>query len=66
MYGVEIIEDAINDAKFNAENNGITNCTFYAGNCDDYISSLVFQAKSENILAVIDPPRAGLRKLILI
>lgn len=60
--GVEIIEDAINDANFNAEDNQIQNCKFYTGNCDDYIHALVYEAKNENVLAVIDPPRGGLRK----
>lgn len=64
MLGVEIVEEAIEDAKFNAENNGIDNCKFYAGNCDDYINSLVHQATSKDILAIIDPPRAGLREYI--
>lgn len=63
MLGVEIVEDAINDAKFNATENGIENAKFYAGNCDDYIHSLVYEADNENLLAILDPPRAGIRKL---
>lgn len=62
MLGVEIIPEAIRDAEFNAKENQIENCKFYAGNCDDYIQAFVHQAKNENLLAVIDPPRAGLRK----
>lgn len=62
VLGVEIIADAIEDAKFNAQENNIENSKFYAGNCDDYIHSFVYQAENENILAIIDPPRAGLRK----
>lgn len=62
VLGVEIIEDAINDAKFNATENGIQNAKFYAGNCDDYIHSLVYEADNENLLAILDPPRAGIRK----
>lgn len=64
MLGVEIIEDAINDAKFNAAENDIQNAKFYAGNCDDYIHWLVHEAKNENLLAILDPPRAGIRKWI--
>lgn len=66
MLGVEIIEDAINDAKFNATENGVENAKFYVGNCDDYIHSLVYQAENENLLAILDPPRAGIRKWIFI
>lgn len=61
---MEIIEDAINDAKFNAAENDIQNAKFYAGNCDDYIHWLVHEAKNENLLAILDPPRAGIRKWI--
>ncbi|XP_055299211.1 tRNA (uracil-5-)-methyltransferase homolog A [Sitodiplosis mosellana] len=61
VLGVEIIADAINDAKFNAQENGIENSKFYAGNCDDYIHSLVYEAENENLLAIIDPPRAGIQ-----
>lgn len=66
VLGVEIIADAIEDAKFNAEENGIENSKFYAGNCDDYIHSLVYEAENENLLAVLDPPRAGIRKYFFI
>lgn len=62
MLGVEIIEEAINDANFNAKVNNIENSKFFTGNCDDFILSLVYQTKNPNILAVIDPPRAGLRE----
>lgn len=68
VLGVEIIPDAIKDAEFNAENNHISNCKFYAGNADDYIQSMVREVtygtppgSPLNIIAVVDPPRAGLR-----
>lgn len=65
VFGVELIADAIEDARYNASANNITNCEFFAGNCDDYIQSLVHKATGENIVAIVDPPRAGLRKLIV-
>lgn len=63
VFGVELIADAINDARYNASANNITNCEFFAGNCDDYIQSLVHKSTGANILAIVDPPRAGLRNL---
>ncbi|KAJ6645561.1 tRNA (uracil-5-)-methyltransferase like A [Pseudolycoriella hygida] len=60
VLGVELVAEAINDARYNATANGITNCEFFAGNCDDYIQTLVHKATGNNILAVVDPPRAGL------
>ncbi|KAI8122098.1 hypothetical protein FF38_05728 [Lucilia cuprina] len=69
VLGVEIIPDAIKDAEYNAEKNGITNCKFYAGNADDYIQSMVKEvvygtAPGEplDLVAVVDPPRAGLHQ----
>lgn len=64
VYGVEIIPEAIADAKVNAEANGITNAHFTAGNADDLIFSCVKQAnveEGENVIAIVDPPRAGLQ-----
>ncbi|XP_017107648.2 tRNA (uracil-5-)-methyltransferase homolog A [Drosophila bipectinata] len=67
VMGVEIVPDAIKDAEFNAEVNGITNCKFYTGNSDDFIKSMVRDAlyeqepgKPVDLVAVVDPPRAGL------
>jgi len=70
VMGVEIVPDAIKDAEFNAEANGIKNCKFFTGNADDFIKSMVREAlyeqevgKPVDLIAVVDPPRAGLRKL---
>ncbi|XP_058462953.1 tRNA (uracil-5-)-methyltransferase homolog A [Malaya genurostris] len=63
VLGVEIIDQAIEDAKYNAELNEIKNCEFFCGNADDLITSLIKKAKiqnEENLVAIVDPPRAGL------
>lgn len=63
VFGMEIIPEAITDAKFNAEENGIVNAEFKAGNADDLIYTMVKQAPigdDESIIAIVDPPRAGL------
>ncbi|XP_055532938.1 tRNA (uracil-5-)-methyltransferase homolog A [Wyeomyia smithii] len=63
VLGVEIIPQAIEDAKHNAELNQIENCKFFAGNADDLITSLIRNANirsGENLVAIVDPPRAGL------
>ncbi|XP_055599792.1 tRNA (uracil-5-)-methyltransferase homolog A-like [Uranotaenia lowii] len=63
VFGVEIIDQAIEDAKHNAELNDVKNCNFFAGNADDLIMSLVRKAnvqEGEKLVAIVDPPRAGL------
>ena len=71
VFGVEINKEAIKDAKQNAETNGITNAEFVDGNTEQKISGLIQRAvqvaKKEGIsdpeiVAILDPPRAGLRK----
>lgn len=60
---MELVSEAINDARYNAAANNVTNCEFFAGNCDDYIQTFVHKATGENIVAIVDPPRAGLRRV---
>ncbi|KAH8301181.1 hypothetical protein KR018_006609, partial [Drosophila ironensis] len=67
VLGVEIVPDAIKDAEFNAEANGIKNCKFYTGNPDDFITSMVKDAlyeqdpgKPADLIAVVNPPQTGL------
>ncbi|CAG9804756.1 unnamed protein product [Chironomus riparius] len=63
VYGMEIIPQAIEDAKHNAQANEIKNSHFSVGNTDDLIMTMINQANvndGENIIAIVDPPRAGL------
>jgi tRNA (uracil-5-)-methyltransferase len=59
---LELLAQAVDDAKSNAEDNNITNCNFFVGKAEDILSSVINRALKEDILAVVDPPRAGLRK----
>ena len=59
VYGVEIIPQAIDDARENARVNGITNASFYVGKAEEVLPRLY---EEENIYAdviCIDPPRKG-------
>ena len=62
VLGLEMLAQAVDDAKSNAEDNGITNCNFFVGKAEDILSSVINRAVKEDVLAVVDPPRAGLRK----
>ena len=64
VYGVEVIPEAIEDAKRNAKLNGIDNTEFYAGKAEDIIPRLY----EEGIIAetiVVDPPRKGCDEKLL-
>ena len=58
LVGVEIIPDAIEDAKINAQLNNITNARFICGDASDAAETL----KNEGIrpqTVILDPPRKG-------
>ena len=59
VYGVEIIPQAIEDAKENAVRNGLTNAEFFVGKAEEVLPR---KYESEGIYAdviVVDPPRKG-------
>ncbi|WP_090816225.1 23S rRNA (uracil(1939)-C(5))-methyltransferase RlmD [Oribacterium sp. KHPX15] len=60
VYGVEIIPEAIRDAKQNAELNGIANAEFYVGAAEEVLPEWYKQHPEERIDVVcVDPPRKG-------
>lgn len=63
VYGIEIVESAVVDAKRNAKINGLTdNCEFYAGKAEKLLLQWTIweEAFIWNDLVVIDPPRSWL------
>ncbi|MBR7133921.1 MAG: 23S rRNA (uracil(1939)-C(5))-methyltransferase RlmD [Clostridia bacterium] len=59
IIGVEIIPQAVKDAQFNAENNGIKNARFICGDA----SAAAEQLSKEGITpdtVIVDPPRKGI------
>ncbi|WP_294578400.1 23S rRNA (uracil(1939)-C(5))-methyltransferase RlmD [uncultured Thomasclavelia sp.] len=58
VYGVEIVPEAIEDAKFNASNNQIENVEFYCDDAGRYMMELVRQGIHLDVVFV-DPPRKG-------
>ena len=60
LYGIEIIDQAIQDAKENAEINNVKNAEFFAGDVEKLLPEFI---KKQNIIPdviFIDPPRKGL------
>ncbi len=58
VYGVEIVQEAIKDAKRNAELTGIDNAYFEAGPAEVVIPKWYADGKQFDVL-VVDPPRKG-------
>lgn len=58
VYGVEIVEDAVKNAKENARMNGIDNAQFYAGDCTEVVGNLMAGGAKADVV-VVDPPRKG-------
>lgn len=64
VYGVEIIPEAIEDAKGNAERNGFTNTEFFVGKAEEVLPQFYESASREEDMLhpdviVVDPPRKG-------
>ncbi len=58
VIGVEYVEEAVVDARSNAEMNGIRNVDFYAGDAGAVLDNLAGEGAKFDV-AVLDPPRAG-------
>lgn len=64
VYGIEIIEDAIKDAKRNAEINDMDNVEFYVGKAEEVVPKMYREGKRANVV-VVDPPRKGCDEKVL-
>lgn len=60
VIGIEYVPEAIEDAKYNAALNGITNCEFFAGDMKDVLTSDFISTHGRPDVMVVDPPRAGM------
>jgi 23S rRNA (uracil1939-C5)-methyltransferase len=58
VFGVEVVPEAIEDAKRNAELNGIINAEFAAGEAEVVIPKWYKEGNNADVL-VVDPPRKG-------
>lgn len=58
VYGVEIVPEAIEDARLNAELNGITNVDFAVGHAEDVLPAWQRSGITPDVV-VVDPPRKG-------
>ncbi|MCK6255429.1 23S rRNA (uracil(1939)-C(5))-methyltransferase RlmD [Fictibacillus sp. KIGAM418] len=64
VYGVEIVPEAIEDARRNAELNGLDNAEFAVGESEVVIPGLKEQGITPDVI-VVDPPRKGCDEALL-
>lgn len=64
VYGVEIVGDAIKDAKINAKLNNLDNTEFFVGKAEEVVPKLYKEGKTANVV-VVDPPRKGCEESVL-
>ena len=60
IIGVDVIEDAIKDAKENAELNNLQTTSFFSGDVIDICNDDFFDLHGKPDMIIVDPPRAGL------
>ena len=71
VYGVEIVPQAINDARNNARINGIENAEFFVGKAEEVLPQYYAQYEKEHgekayaDVIVVDPPRKGCDETLL-
>jgi 23S rRNA (uracil1939-C5)-methyltransferase len=64
VWGIEVVPEAVDDAKRNADLNGIENARFRVGDARKEIRPLLEEAGRPDVV-VVDPPRAGLSKKVV-
>lgn len=65
VYGVEIVPQAIEDAKNNAQINNIQNAAFYVGRAEDVLPEKYEKEGIYGDVIVVDPPRKGCEEAVL-
>ena len=64
VIGIEIVPEAIHDAKENAKRNNIHNVEFYVGKAEEVFPKLYAAGRAADVL-VVDPPRKGLEEAVI-
>jgi 23S rRNA (uracil1939-C5)-methyltransferase len=65
VIGIEYVDEAIADARINAQINGIENTLFYAGDMKDVLTSDFITEHGSPDVIITDPPRAGMHEDVI-
>lgn len=60
VIGIEYVPEAIDDARINAEVNGLDNTYFLAGDMKDVLTAGFIEEHGRPDVMIVDPPRAGM------
>ena len=65
VIGIESVPEAIEDARTNAENNGITNTEFFVGDMKTIFNEDFIRSNGTPDVLITDPPRDGMHKNVV-
>jgi 23S rRNA (uracil1939-C5)-methyltransferase len=65
IIGVDVIEDAIKDAKENAQLNNLQSTSFFSGDVIEICNDDFFTLHGSPDVVIVDPPRAGLHNKLV-
>ena len=65
VIGIEVVEDAIKDAKVNAALNNLNHCMFFAGDVAAICTDAFFKEHGKPDVIITDPPRAGMHEKLV-
>ncbi|NWX17733.1 TRM2A methyltransferase, partial [Aegotheles bennettii] len=66
VIGIELCQEAVQDAKVNAQINELSNTEFHCGKAEDIVPSLINLLAPQNLITIVDPPRAGLHSKVIL
>ncbi|PAP76586.1 23S rRNA (uracil(1939)-C(5))-methyltransferase RlmD [Rubrivirga marina] len=65
VVGVELVEEAVENARASAEANGVANCTFVAGDMLELLKPELVEEHGRPDVLIVDPPRAGMHPKVV-
>ncbi|HBU12588.1 MAG TPA: 23S rRNA (uracil(1939)-C(5))-methyltransferase RlmD [Clostridiales bacterium] len=64
VYGIEVSEEAVQNARFNARLNGMDNAAFFSGDAGRLMPQILETAGFADVV-IVDPPRKGLSEPLI-
>ncbi len=64
VRGIEVIAEAVEDARRNADASGMGNCRFYVGQSEALLPDWIKRGERPDVI-VVDPPRTGCDRKLL-